>query len=56
MAYKARLRTTSRNRAYFFARLNGVAQMYRVIPWVSRKIKFGSGDHGEPFVTPVSPG
>jgi hypothetical protein len=32
-----------------------VAQLYRFIPWISRRIAFGSGNHGEPFVTPVSP-
>jgi len=55
VAFKARLTTTARNRSYFFAKLNGVAQLYRFIPWVSRRIAFGPGNHGEPFVTPVSP-
>jgi len=55
VAFKARLTTTARNRSYFFAKLNGVAQLYRFIPWVSRRVPFGSSGHGEPFVTPVSP-
>lgn len=55
VSYRARLTTTAKGRAYYFAKLNGVAQLYRFIPWLSRKIPFGSQDHGEPFVTPVSP-
>jgi hypothetical protein len=53
--FRSRLTTRATNRSYYFAKLNGVAQLYRVIPWVSRRIPFGRGDHGEPFVTPVSP-
>ncbi|MEX1294798.1 MAG: hypothetical protein AB1Z67_01370 [Candidatus Limnocylindrales bacterium] len=53
--YKARLGTTSGGRAYLFAKLNGVAQLYRFIPWVSRRVPFGNSNHGEQFVTPVSP-
>ncbi len=55
VAYKARLGTSAAGRGYFFAKLNGVAQLYRFIPWLSRRIPFGSGNHGEPFLTPVSP-
>jgi hypothetical protein len=55
VAFKARLSTKVSGRSYFFAKLNGVAQLYRFIPWVSRAIPFGSSNHGEPFVTPVSP-
>ncbi len=55
VAYRARLRTTAGGRSYYFAKLDGVAQLYRFVPWLSRKIPFGSSDHGEPFVTAVSP-
>ena len=55
LAFRARLRTTSRGRSYYFARLGGVAQLYRFIPWLSRAIRFGSQGHGEPFLTPNSP-
>ncbi len=55
VAFRARLRTTIDGRAYFFARLGEVVQLYRFIPWLSRAIPFGSQDHGEPFLTPVSP-
>ncbi len=53
--YRARLATTASGRRYLFATLGGVAQIYRFIPWLSRKIPFGSTNHGEPFLTPVSP-
>jgi len=54
VGFKSRLTTKASGRSYYWAKLNGVAQLYRFIPWVSRKIPFGSGNHGEPFVTPVS--
>ncbi len=55
VGFKSRLATKASGRSYFWAKLNGVAQLYRFIPWVSRRIGFGNGNHGEPFVTPVSP-
>ncbi len=55
VSYKARLGTSAAGRGWFFARLGGVAQVYRFIPWLSRRIPFGSGNHGEPWLTPVSP-
>ena len=55
LAFQARLRTSSAGRSYLFSRLGGVAQLYRFIPWLSRTIRFGSQDHGEPFLTPNSP-
>ena len=55
VGFKARLRTSAAGRGYFFAKLGGVAQLYRFIPWVSRRIAFGDSNHGEQFVTPVSP-
>ena len=55
VSYRARLGTSAVGRGYFFAKLGGVAQLYRFIPWLSRRIPFGSGNHGEPFLTPVSP-
>ena len=55
VGYRARLRTSAAGRGYFFAKLNGVAQLYRFIPWISRQAPFGNSDHGEQSVTPVSP-
>lgn len=55
VGFRSRLTTTASGRAYYFAKLNGVAQLYRLIPWLSRRIPFGDSNHGEPFLTPVSP-
>ena len=55
VGFRSRLTTTASNRSYYFAKLNGVAQLYRFIPWLSRRIPFGNSNHGEPFVTPASP-
>jgi len=55
VAYRARLLTTNVGRNYLWSRLDGVAHLYRFIPWISRRIPFGSQAHGEPFLTPVSP-
>ena len=55
VGFRSRLTTTASKRSYYFAKLNGVAQLYRFIPWLSRRIPFGNSNHGEPFVTPVSP-
>lgn len=55
VAYRARLTTAASGRRYYFAKLGGVAQLYRFIPWLSRKIPFGSANYGEPFLTTVSP-
>ena len=52
---KSRLAQRAGGRSYYWAKLGGVVQMYRFIPWVSRRIPFGRGGHGEPFLTPVSP-
>jgi aminopeptidase N len=55
LAFRARLRTDTAGRAYFFTQVGGVAQLYRVIPWLSRAIPFGRQGHGEPFLTTTSP-
>jgi hypothetical protein len=55
VGFKARLATRASGRAYLFAKLGGVAQLYRFIPWLSRQTPFGSSNHGEQWVTPVSP-
>ncbi len=55
VGYRARLATKAAGRSYLFAKLGGVVQLYRFIPWLSRRIAFGTSNHGEQFVTPVSP-
>jgi hypothetical protein len=55
VAFRARLRTTTEGRSYVFTLRDGVAQLYRAIPWLSRAIPFGRQGHGEPFLTATSP-
>ena len=38
-----------------FAKANGIANLYRWLPWVSRKTPFDRPNFGDPFVTPTSP-
>ena len=54
VTFRARLRATAAGRDFLFSRRNGIAHLYRFIPWLSRKIKFGTTAHGEPFLTPTS--
>jgi hypothetical protein len=35
--------------------MNGILEAHRWIPWVSRRTPFDRPNHGDPFVTPVSP-
>jgi hypothetical protein len=38
-----------------FTRANGILEAYRWLPWISKPIAFNRPNHGDPFVTPVSP-
>ena len=53
--YVARLRNTLSGSNWMFTRVNGIVDAYRWIPWVSRATPFTRPNHGDPFVTPVSP-
>jgi hypothetical protein len=53
--YSATLRSTTGNSDWLFTRANGIADLYRWLPWVSRRIAFVRPNHGDPFVTPSSP-
>ena len=55
IGYTAWFRTSATGSNWMFARLNGVVAGYRWIPWVSRARAFDRPNHGDPFVTPVSP-
>ncbi len=41
--------------AWQFTRTNGILDLYRWIPWLSRAHPFARPNHGDPFVTVVSP-
>ena len=53
--YIATLRSTLSGSNWMFTRANGIVDAYRWIPWVSRATPFTRPNHGDPFVTPVSP-
>jgi hypothetical protein len=37
-----------------FTRANGITDLYRWVPWISRRRTFDRPNHGDPFVTPVA--
>ena len=53
--YAARLRTSLTGSNWMFTKANGIANLYRWLPWVSRAIPFERPNFGDPFVTPTSP-
>ncbi len=53
--FAARLRSTLTGSNWLFTRANGIVDMHRWIPWISRARRFDRPNHGDPFVTPVSP-
>ena len=53
--YRATLRSTLGGSNWLFTKVNGIVDAYRWIPWVSRDTPFNRPNHGDPFVTPVSP-
>jgi hypothetical protein len=55
IVYRATLRSDLGGSNWLFTRTNGIANLYRWIPWVSRVTAFNRPNHGDPFVTAVSP-
>ncbi len=55
VGFRATLRSTLGGSSWLFTRANGIVNLYRWIPWVSRRTPFDRPNHGDPFVTPVSP-
>ena len=53
--YRARFRASTGGDDWLWSRANGIISAYRWIPWVSRRVRFARPNHGDPFVTPVSP-
>lgn len=53
--FSATLRASLTGSNWLFTRVNGVVNLYRWLPWVSRRTPFDRPNHGDPFVTPVSP-
>ncbi len=53
--FGGRLRSGLAGSDWLFTRANGIADLYRWLPWVSRRIAFDRPNHGDPFETPISP-
>lgn len=53
--YGATLRTSLSGSSWLFTKANGIANLYRWLPWVSRETAFTRPNHGDPFVTATSP-
>lgn len=53
--YDAVLRTTLGGSDWLFTKANGIANLYRWLPWVSKATPFARPNHGDPFVTASSP-
>jgi hypothetical protein len=53
--YGATLRSGLAGSDWLFTKANGVMDLYRWLPWVSRRIAFDRPNHGDPFATPSSP-
>jgi hypothetical protein len=53
--FSATLRSSTGGSRWLFTRANGITSMYRWVPWISRNTRFDRPNHGDPFVTPVSP-
>lgn len=53
--FAATLRSSVTGSNWLFTRANGIVDAHRWIPWVSRRVAFDRPNHGDPFVTPVTP-
>jgi aminopeptidase N len=53
--YRSTLRSSLSGSNWMFTKANGIVDAYRWIPWVSRATPFTRPNHGDPFVTPISP-
>jgi hypothetical protein len=53
--YRSTLRTSVSGTNWLFTKADGIVDAYRWIPWISRATPFDRPNHGDPFVTPVSP-
>jgi hypothetical protein len=54
VTYSATLRSTLSGSTWLFTKANGIIDLYRWLPWVSRQIAFDRPNHGDPFETPNS--
>jgi hypothetical protein len=55
IGYRATLRGDTVGSNWLFTRANGIVSVHRWLPWISVPTAFNRPNHGDPFVTPVSP-
>ena len=55
IAFRSTLRNGTDGSDWLFTRANGIIDAYRWLPWLSRDVPFDRPNHGDPFVTAVSP-
>ncbi len=55
IAFDATLRADTVGHSWMFTRSGGIAELYRWLPWVSRRLAFDRPNIGDPWVTAVSP-
>ncbi|HEX2754604.1 MAG TPA: hypothetical protein VHM48_04035, partial [Candidatus Limnocylindrales bacterium] len=55
IGYLATLRSDTAGSNWLFTRANGILEAHRWLPWISIPTAFDRPNHGDPFVTPVSP-
>ena len=55
VVYSGRAGLSTAGHDWMWAKGNDVLNLYRFIPWLSRKLPFQRDNHGDPFVTPTSP-
>jgi hypothetical protein len=53
--YRATLRSDTAGSNWLFTRAGGILEAHRWLPWISKPTPFNRPNHGDPFVTPVSP-
>jgi hypothetical protein len=52
--FHATVRSSLAGSNWLFTQANGIVDLYRWLPWVSRRIAFDRPNHGDPFETPTS--
>lgn len=55
VTYAGRAGLSTAGHDWMWAKGNNVLNLYRFIPWLSRRVPFQRDNHGDPFVTPTSP-
>ena len=54
ITFGAQLRSGLAGSDWLFTKANGIVDLYRWLPWVSRRIAFSRPNHGDTFATPSS--